>query len=89
MSTTKYQVKMTIAFNDYEERQYTFSRDSLPTASSVVTAAKAVNANPPASVKYTFKSEYYDSEDNSGEFAAIKSITLVNSEEEIVYGAGS
>jgi len=89
VSTMKYQVKMVIAFNDYEERAYTFSRNSFPSPSAVTAAAKAVNANPPANVKYTFKSEYYDSEDNSGEFSAIKSITLVSSEEEIVYGAGS
>ena len=82
MPVTTHRAQITIAYDDYDEYTYKIDLNTADIAglSTVAARAKAINANPSNQLKATFVN------DEGGEFAQIKGITIVEENSEVVYG---
>lgn len=82
MPVTTHKAQITIAYDDYDEYIYKIGLDPADLAglSTIATRARAINANPSNQLKATFVN------DDGGEFAQIKGITIIEENSEVVYG---
>lgn len=82
MPVTTHRAQITIAYDDYDEYTYKIDLDTADIAglSTIAARAKAINANPSPQLKATFVN------DDEGEFAQIKGVTIIEENSEVVYG---
>lgn len=82
MPVTTHKAQITIAYDDYDEYIYKIGLDTADVAglSTIAARARAINANPSNQLKATFVN------DDGGEFAQIKGITIIEENSEVVYG---
>lgn len=90
--TTNSFLKVTIVYNDYTTRTYTIPDYDTDNLEQTRARIKAINANVPDIMKYTFVSENYDISDPEepyGVFAQIQEAEVIVEESEVVYGYGA